>query len=384
VEVWAYDDRFVSANPAAPPFPPELRAVLEKGTSPADSVARVDGRRILQVAVRMGWTGGPCAIVLGRQEARNDQIAVHDLVAGSLLVGAGLLVAVLLASGPVVARIRRLDARVRRAAAERWSAPIEVEGNDEVADLARAFEAAGAEVRTRIEELERRERTLREFVANTDHDLMIPLTVLQGHLADLRRRAEAGEKADPARVQEAAEEAHYMASLVRNLGVAARLEAGEPSPSREPVDLNALVERVVARHRPVAGPRNIAVEFAVPERPVVTEGDETLLEQAVGNLVHNAVRHNRPGGHVAVTLEEPKDAPGRFVLRVADDGPGVPEAELAHLGERGHRAAEARQRSPGGRGLGLHIARTVAERHGMVLSLRNREGGGLEAELRKG
>jgi len=104
----------------------------------------------------------------------------------------------------------------------------------------------------------------------------------------------------------------------------------------------------------------------------------TLIEQAVSNLVHNAVRYNRRGGHVAILLE---DAGGRFRLRVEDDGPGVPEAERARLFERRHRGDGARQRDPGGLGLGLHIARGVAERHGFALTLASSEHGGLAVEL---
>jgi signal transduction histidine kinase len=118
----------------------------------------------------------------------------------------------------------------------------------------------------------------------------------------------------------------------------------------------------------------------VPEEPVTIEGDVTLLEQAIGNLVSNAVRHNREGGHVAVVLEQ--DGPDRFRLSVEDDGPGVPADALAHLGERRFRTDEARQRHPEGRGLGLAIARDVAERHGFALSFAPGEQGGLRAELR--
>src|SRR5262249_39856395 len=107
-----------------------------------------------------------------------------------------------------------------------------------------------------------------------------------------------------------------------------------------------------------------------------------LLEQAVSNLVYNAICHNRPGGHAALILE---DDGARFRLRVIDDGPGIPEAELAHLVARGFRGNEARTRVPGGQGLGLHIAhplaRRVAKLHGFDLALRRSEYGGLEAEL---
>ncbi|MCK6480091.1 MAG: HAMP domain-containing histidine kinase [Planctomycetes bacterium] len=378
----AFRADFTSANPASPPFPADLRAALEGGAASASGPFEDGPESGFQVAVRTEWPEGPCAFVLARRPGPLPGAAAREFLLGAGVVGAGILLAVWLAAGPLVARIRRLEAGVRRAARERWAAPVAVPGGDEVGDLARAFDAAGAEVRAALEAVEERERALREFVGNTTHDVMIPLTVLQGHLADLRRRAEAGEAVDRARVLEAADEAHYLGSLVHNLGAAARLESGEGEVVRRPVDLGAVLERAAARHRPVAAPRGIEVNHAVPAAPVVVEGDETLLEQAVSNLLHNAVRHNRDGGHAAAVLEAPAAAPGTFVLAVTDDGPGVSAEEAARLGERSYRTEAARSREPGGRGIGLHIARRVAERHGMTLTFRPREGGGLVAELR--
>jgi signal transduction histidine kinase len=125
--------------------------------------------------------------------------------------------------------------------------------------------------------------------------------------------------------------------------------------------------------------RQVALESAVPEDAIVVHGDVTLLEQAVSNVVYNAIRHNRAGGHVAVVLERP---PARqFRLRVIDDGPGIPEAELSCLVERGFRGEQARTRNPEGQGIGLHITYQVAQLHGLSLTLGRSEYGGLEVVL---
>jgi signal transduction histidine kinase len=122
----------------------------------------------------------------------------------------------------------------------------------------------------------------------------------------------------------------------------------------------------------------VALEFAIPEVPVPITGDVTLLERAIGNLVHNAVRYGESGGHVALILELEKD---RMRLRVLDDGPGVPKAERARLTQRRFRGAQARTRQPAGSGLGLAIAREVAERHGWTMRFEHPEAGGLEVVL---
>jgi signal transduction histidine kinase len=137
---------------------------------------------------------------------------------------------------------------------------------------------------------------------------------------------------------------------------------------------------VVARHWPVASPRAVDVEFAVPETPTWIDADVTLLEQAVSNVVGNAVRYNHSGGHVAVILDAPNA--GEFSLRVVDDGPGVPDEHLARLTDRAFRSDDARRRHPEGMGLGLDIARRVAAFHRIALSFRRSDYGGLEVEFR--
>ena len=223
-----------------------------------------------------------------------------------------------------------------------------------------------------LEELSARDKALTEFLQSTTHDVMVPLTVLQGHLSDLRR---IGGDSEPV-VRAAMEEAHYLASLVKNLNAAARLDAGEPMIARHELDLGELVERVVSRHAPIAKTRGIALNHSIPEEPVHVNADSTLLEQMVGNLVHNAIRYNQEGGHVAVILER------GFRVTVKDDGPGIPEEELERVGERQFRGGEARQRRPTGLGLGLHIVRDVAERHGYALTFESPEEGGLTVVIR--
>jgi signal transduction histidine kinase len=378
IEVWAYAPDFTSANPAAPVFPATLRAELEDGERQATEDWRDGDRPGVQAALRMEWSEGPCAVVLARRSAppRSSSFAGPMLAfAGQCLL---LVVAVVLAAGPIVRRVRKLDVQMRESAAARYAKPVDVEGADEVSELAQTFNAAAGEVRDNLESLEARERALRTFVENTTHDVMIPLTVLQGHLTALRRASEAGAPIERGVVLDSLQEAHYMASLIQNLAAAARLESGAGELVAHQIDLNALVERAVGRHRPIARARGISLEHAVPPTALTSRGDVTLVEQAVSNLIHNAVRYVQPGGHVAVVLEERGP---RFSLRVLDDGPGVPEVLRAKVFERTFRADDARSRQPDGLGLGLSIARDVAHRHGFSLELRSPAEGGTELEL---
>jgi signal transduction histidine kinase len=361
-------------------MPDDLAARLRDGAADAGAEFASGGADGHQLAVRTPWPDGPCAFVLVRRvDPAPGEFSAFALWSAAAIAGA-MVAVVALAAGTVVRRIRRLTDDVRKSAAARYETPVDERGSDEIADLARAFNAAGGEVRGQLAELARREETLRTFLANTTHDVMTPLTVLQGHLSAIRRSAAEGRAVDAEAANAAAEEAHYLASLVHNLSAVAKLDAGLRQVQLSPVNVNDLVQRVVERHWPLASPRAVDIQFAVPESVVWFDADLTLLEQAVSNVVGNAVRYNRPGGHVAVLLEEPSRT--EFSIRVVDDGPGVSDEQLALLGRREYRTDDARRRHPEGTGLGLDIARRVAEFHRLRLEFRRSEHGGLEVEFR--
>ncbi|WP_371746253.1 sensor histidine kinase [Myxococcus sp. CA040A] len=371
-----YDAQLTSRNPRAPALTAEVREDALEGATVARR-SELDGRRVLDLLVRMSWDEGPCAFVLARrvEPPGPSPFFLPPLKDWSLLVSI-VVAAVVLALGPVVRRIRMLTEDVRASARSGYEQPVSVRGHDEIADLARAFQEARAEIQARMAQQEAREQGLRDFLANTTHDVMTPLTVLQGTLSAMQQHLSRGEPVNAAEVSSAMSEAHYMASLVHNLTAATRLEAGAPHVQRAPVDLNDVIARVLGRHQPIARQQRISLESGVPATPVRVLGDVTLIEQAISNVVGNGVRYGREEGHVAVVLESTRE--GRFVLRVIDDGPGISEEERARILERGVRGNVARTRAPEGQGLGLHIAHHVAQVHGWALTLNPSEYGGLE------
>ncbi|NVJ23081.1 HAMP domain-containing histidine kinase [Myxococcus sp. AM011] len=376
VAFFPYDAQLASRNPRAPALTKDMREDALEGVTVARR-SEQDGRRVLELLVRMPWNDGPCAYVLAhRMEPPGPSSSfLPPLKDWSLLVSI-VVAAVVLALGPVVRRIRMLTEDVRASARSGYEQPVSVRGDDEVADLARAFQEARAEIQSRMAQQEAREQGLRDFLANTTHDVMTPLTVLQGNLSAMQQRVSRGEPVNAAEVASAMSEAHYMASLVHNLTAATRLEAGAPHVQRAPVDLNDVIARVLGRHQPIARQQRISLESGVPATPVRVLGDVTLIEQAVSNVVGNGVRYGREDGHVAVVLESTRA--GRFALRIIDDGPGIPDEERARILERGVRGNIARTRAPEGQGLGLHIAHHVAQVHGWALTLSPSEYGGLE------
>jgi two-component system sensor histidine kinase BaeS len=377
--LYAYDAGFRPLG-VAPELPEGFAAAVREGRGFVARRTTHKKRAVVEVLATLEPRGERCAYVFARGPAASPRTL--STYRAAALVGAPLVVffvGVLIAVGPLVTRVRRLTDVVRRSARGGYTDTIGPFGRDEIGQLARAFEQAGGEIRAQLREKERREQALREFVANTTHDMMIPLTVLQGHLAALKDQVASGQGIDERALASTMDEAHYMGALMHNLAIAAKLDASRPELLSSRVDLNALVARVMGRHSPIANQLKVSLDSAVPEQPVITRGDVTLLEQAVSNVVYNAIRHNRQGGHAAVILETASE---QFRLRVVDDGPGIPEADLCRLVERGFRGASARTRTPEGQGLGLNITFQVAKLHALELTIKPSEYGGLELELR--
>ncbi|MEB8338764.1 sensor histidine kinase [Streptomyces endophyticus] len=233
----------------------------------------------------------------------------------------------------------------------------EPDTHDEVARLAGTTNETLAALEASVERQ-------RRFVADASHELRSPI-------ASLRTQLEVG-AAHPELldVDGAVEDTVRLQELAADLLLLARLDAGE-KPGGAGVDLAALVREELSQRTGDRVPVTVDVS-AVPQ----VSGSRGQLARVLGNLVDNAQRHARAGVRVAVRAED-----GRVVLRVADDGQGVPEGERERIFERFVRLDDARTRDGGGAGLGLAIARDVAERHGGSLTVCSAPEGGALFEL---
>lgn len=370
-ELSSFSADFSPARVSLSPISDGLRAALANADVATIAYNNASGKGI-ERGVWLDRHATSCAILVVRMRerpgARRDQMAALALITLSSIVAAWI------AAGPVISRLRKLAAAVHVSADTKYETPVPATGGDEVAALATAFNEAGGRVRKYLMELQAREDALRKFVANTAHDIGVPLTVLQGHLASLDPNSPS--------TRAAINEVHYLGSLIRNLNAATRLDAADVPLERHPVDLNALVERVAARHRMIATSSDIELNFAVPEKPVIVSAEVTLFEQALSNLVDNAIRYGRARGHVAIVLDSGFALDSGFCLRVVDDGPGVRDEDLARLTARRFRSEEARTRRQDGQGLGLAIAVEALERLGYTLTFSRPAEGGLAAEIR--
>jgi two-component system phosphate regulon sensor histidine kinase PhoR len=145
------------------------------------------------------------------------------------------------------------------------------------------------------------------------------------------------------------------------------------------VDLGELVARIVGRAQILARRRQIELGLSLPDEPVRVRCNPVAIEQALANIVDNAVAYNDLHGHVAVVLTAHA---GGFDLEVRDDGPGIAAADLPRLGQATFRSDEARERDPRGSGLGLAITSEVCAQIGWELAFTALDPRGLLVQIR--
>jgi signal transduction histidine kinase len=275
------------------------------------------------------------------------KLAASTLLIYFILLGAVVLIAIRLGRP-----LKELTAAAKSFEGRGEAPKVEERGPADVRRALVAFNAMSERVSAMLDEKDR-------MLGAIGHDMRTPL-------ASLRIRAESMEPAaEREKVIETLEEMSEM--LEETLALA---RAGRATETIRPIDLNALADAVVEEFVTLGQP----VEMAAGVR-LVAEVQPNLLRRALRNLIENAVRH---AGSAAVSVRKAGD---RVAIEVADDGPGIPEAELANVMEPFVRLEASRNRETGGSGLGLTLARSAAQAHHGRLELENRPQGGLLARI---
>ena len=221
------------------------------------------------------------------------------------------------------------------------------------------------------------------FIGDVSHELRTPLTLLRADAEMLLRGRARLPEDDAELLDDIVDETARLAALTTSLLTLARLDSVSHLPERDTVDVAEVTTNVVRRTSAFAAGRQVTVRATAPDGLLVS-GVRDLLDQAALILVDNAIKYNKPGGHVDVRAERRGERGERVALIVSDNGPGVEPEHLAHLGERFYRPDKARARQSGqdgGAGLGISIAHSVATLHGGSLSYVSVPGHGLTATL---
>lgn len=224
-----------------------------------------------------------------------------------------------------------------------------------------------------ITEMRRLERMRRDLIANVSHELKTPVTAVKGFTETLLD----GALYDPETCREFVEiidcEAERLRKLIQDLLELSRIEAGQVKLNRMPVDVSLIVRDAVSRLQGRVRVSGLEVELFLPGRPVVIEVDRDMIEQALVNLVDNAIKFTPAGGKIRVEVIEGEDD---VTVSVHDTGIGIPASDLDRVFERFYRVDKDRSRARGGTGLGLSIVKHIIEIHGGEVGVHSKPGKG--------
>ncbi len=219
-----------------------------------------------------------------------------------------------------------------------------------------------------ISDLRRTDRIRRDFVANVSHELRTPLTAIRGYVEAL---ADATPEESRTFLEIITRHTLRMERLVRDLLRLARIEAGQETMDRLPCSVEGLLAAVQTDLAGLIASKRLTIDRDIAPAAAQVSGDPTKLQDVLRNLLENAANYSPEGGRIRLSSTA---ADGRVQITVADEGPGIPPADLQRVFERFYRVDKARTRDgrdPGGTGLGLSIARHLIGLHGGTISAAN-------------
>ena len=307
----------------------------------------VDGERVGTLL-----TGGLGAASLSQAEQDYLARVQSALVIGALVaIGAALCIGFLLFRG-ITAPLRRLTQAAAAVASGDLSArvPVPARGVDEIGQLGLAFNQMTAD-------LAHSDQLRRGMTADIAHELRTPLTVIQGNIEAI---LDGVYPADLEHLEPVLHKTQLLRRLVEDLRTLALADAGELVLHLTSLDMGSLVQRTVKDFGAQARTAGVELIGEVPPHLPPVRADASRMEQVLGILLDNGLRHTSTGGQIRVTL---KLVEGEIWLSVRDTGEGIPPNALPHVFERFYRA-ESNHRRQDGSGLGLAIAQAIIASHG--------------------
>jgi signal transduction histidine kinase len=291
-----------------------------------------------------------------------------SLLGTAVVVVAVTILASLALAGSILRPVQALRRAAVRMAGGDLTQQLSVERNDELGDLAKAFNGMAM----RLQHLMNQQR---DFVANASHELRTPLTTVKLRVEALM----GGARRDPAMVDrflaEMEGEVNRLSHLVEELLALSRVEAGIDLLKMERVSLSLVLGQAVAAFYPQAEAAHVTLTLdAAPDLPPV-KASASHVRQVVDNLLDNALKHTQAGGLITVSA---RPTGSLVTASVTDTGHGIPAQDLPHVFDRFYRADRARPRSgaANGAGLGLAIVRSIVEAHGGEVGIESQEGKG--------
>jgi signal transduction histidine kinase len=287
-----------------------------------------------------------------------------------------LLVATFAAAFVIFAPARRRLAMLEAAAVQMGGGDLFARaaenGRDEIARVAKAFNQMGSELAARDAALRASDRLRRQLLADVSHELKTPLTAMRGYVETLQlENSELDAERRARYLKTVARETYRLERIVNDLIDLGRYENSVGTLNVRIFAVERVFEHVIRRHEADADARRVAIRTYVDEGADQIAGDPDRIDQAVENLVANALRYVPDGG--VIELHATAIANGVQIV-VVDSGSGIEPAHLAHIFDRFYKVDPARAGAAAGSGLGLSIVKAIVERHGGTVEVSSRPG----------
>lgn len=298
-----------------------------------------------------------------------QQSALYALALGVLIA---TLLAFLLARN-IVRPLLTMNRAARAMAEGDYGAQLPVKSTDEMGVLAESLSVLSTRLREKIYELDRLDKTRREFVASVSHELRTPLTIIQGYTEALADGLGKDQAQREQYLHNIIEETLRLKRLVEELLNIGRMEAGGIRADMKDADLLPVVRRVLERFAGRSREKGQNIVLTNSGSSIPARMDEDKIEQVLINLMDNALRYTPPGGEIYVSIGGKGDM---LKVSVRDTGSGIPVEEQPLVWERFYKADPSRSRELSGSGLGLAIVRGIIEMHGGEVGIDSTPGKG--------
>ena len=224
-----------------------------------------------------------------------------------------------------------------------------------------------------VTDQERQERERREFVSTVSHELRTPLTTMNSYIEALEEGVLNDKELAPQFIDTIHKETTRMIRMVNELMQLGKMDIKEEHYDKEFIDINKLIEQISDRFE-LTHPEKNFIKY-IPKTPIFVEGDQDKLTQVFDNIMNNAIKYSPNGKNITVRVRQNYNH-NRVSISIKDEGVGIPLVHIDKIFNRFYRVDKSRQRTMGGTGLGLALAKNIVEAHRGRIWAQSREGYG--------
>lgn len=288
---------------------------------------------------------------------------VKTIVLASLWVMIASFVAVYFITEKIVSPIKQMTYATRNFAKGKFDVKIPVVGEDEIAELATAFNSMA-------DSLANYEYTRSSFLANVSHDLRTPMTSIAGFIDGILEGAIPPEK-QPYYLEIIGQEVKRLSRLVSSLLDISRMESGNRKFEKTAFDICEMARIILLSFEAKIDSKKLDVEFDAPEEKLIVYSDKDAINQVLYNICDNAVKFSKDGGKYRISITEEQT---KVVVKVYNEGVGISAEDIPHVFDRFYKSDKSRGLDKTGVGLGLYICKTIMDNLGEDISVSSRQG----------